>query len=87
MSAVWAAAARGSLFFILAVSRYFTWDPQKFAHPIEMLNNLTAMGRKLVAISDPHIKKNYNYFVDNDCTKNGYYVKKADGSPYEGESS
>lgn len=64
--------------------KYFTWDSRKFSNPLEMVQNLTAKGRKLVAIIDPHIKRDTSYFVHNDATANGYYVKHADGKDYEG---
>lgn len=64
--------------------KYFTWDTRKFSNPLEMVQNLTIKGRKLVAIIDPHIKRDSNYFVHNDATSNGYYVKHADGKDYEG---
>lgn len=64
--------------------KYFTWDPYKFSDPIAMQHNLTARGRKLVAIIDPHIKRDSNYFLHNDATNNGYYVKTKDNTDYEG---
>lgn len=64
--------------------RYFTWDPIKFATPHDMVANLTAKGRKLVVIIDPHIKREAGYFVHEDATENGYYVKNKDGNDYEG---
>jgi alpha 1,3-glucosidase len=66
-------------------SRYFTWDPVKFSQPTEMINNLTAKGRKLVTIVDPHIKRDSNYFLHNDAEDNDYYVKTKDGKVFEGE--
>lgn len=64
--------------------RYFTWDPVKFANPTEMMKNLTDKGRKLVAIVDPHIKRDVGYFLHNDAETNGYYVKTPEGKDYEG---
>ncbi|XP_043256915.1 neutral alpha-glucosidase AB [Colletes gigas] len=64
--------------------KYFTWDSRKFSNPIEMIHNLTAKGRKLVVIIDPHIKRDTNYFLHNDATKLGLYVKTRDGKDYEG---
>ncbi|KAL0859961.1 hypothetical protein ABMA27_010277 [Loxostege sticticalis] len=64
--------------------KYFTWDAQKFPHPSEMVANLTAKGRKLVVIIDPHIKREAGYFVHEDATDRGYYVKDKDGKDYEG---
>ncbi|XP_050424392.1 neutral alpha-glucosidase AB [Adelges cooleyi] len=64
--------------------KYFTWDPIKFSNPVEMINNLTSKGRKLVTIVDPHIKRDSNYFLHNDAISNDLYVKNKDGSVYEG---
>ncbi|XP_014253247.1 neutral alpha-glucosidase AB [Cimex lectularius] len=64
--------------------KYFTWDQFKFSNPVEMQQNLTARGRKLVVIIDPHIKRDESYFLHNDATSNGYYVKNQDGTDYEG---
>lgn len=64
--------------------KYFTWDHQKFPHPVEMMKNLSSIGRHLTFIIDPHIKRDGNYFFHNDCTDKGYYVKNKDGNVYEG---
>lgn len=64
--------------------KYFTWDSRKFPNPLEMVQNLTAKGRKLVVIIDPHIKRDASYFIHNDATSYGYYVKTRDGKDYEG---
>ncbi|GBP26287.1 Neutral alpha-glucosidase AB [Eumeta japonica] len=64
--------------------KYFTWDLEKFRHPAEMVANLTAKSRKLVVIIDPHIKREAGYFLHEDATDNGYYVKNKDGNDYEG---
>ena len=65
--------------------RYFTWDQSKFAEPEAMQRNLSAKGRRLVTIVDPHIKRDSGYYVHSEAAANGYYVKRADGhSDYEG---
>lgn len=64
--------------------KYFTWDQHKFAHPQEMIQNLTAKGRHLTIIIDPHIKRDGSYYFHNDCTDRGYYTKNKDGKDYEG---
>nr|CAD7440543.1 unnamed protein product [Timema bartmani] len=64
--------------------KYFTWDQTKFTQPIDMINNLTAKGRKLVIIVDPHIKRDGNYFLHQDAENNGYYVKNKEGKDFEG---
>ncbi|XP_044751418.1 neutral alpha-glucosidase AB [Coccinella septempunctata] len=64
--------------------KYFTWDPIKFAHPDQMLMNLTSTGRHLVVIIDPHVKREGGYFLHEDSLSNDYYVKTKDGNVYEG---
>ncbi|EDW81853.1 uncharacterized protein Dwil_GK25479 [Drosophila willistoni] len=64
--------------------RYFTWDKFKFPEPLTMVKNLTELGRHLVVIIDPHVKRDTGYFFHNDCTERGYYVKTRDGNDYEG---
>ena len=49
-----------------------------------MVNNLTAKGRKMVTIVDPHIKKDGGYYIHTECQSNGFYIKDPSGSDYEG---
>ncbi|XP_067119018.1 neutral alpha-glucosidase AB-like [Centruroides vittatus] len=64
--------------------RYFTWDPYNFPTPEIMLNNVTAKGRKMVTLVDPHIKRDSGYYVHKEASDYGYYVKNKDGNDYEG---
>ena len=64
--------------------KYFTWDSRKFPDSIAMTENLASHGRKLVTIVDPHIKKDSGYWVHNDLSSKGLYVKNKDGNDYEG---
>lgn len=64
--------------------KYFTWDPFKFSKPIDMQHNLTAVGRKLIVIVDPHIKRDASYDLHTDAEANGYYVKNKDGGDFDG---
>ncbi|CAG0904585.1 unnamed protein product [Cyprideis torosa] len=65
--------------------KYFTWDPVKFANPKAMIDNVASKGRKMVTIVDPHIKRDSSYFLHNDATSKGLYVKQSDGvTDYEG---
>lgn len=41
--------------------RYFTWDARTFAEPEVMINEVAKYGRKMVAIVDPHIKRDKEY--------------------------
>ncbi|XP_022655983.1 neutral alpha-glucosidase AB-like isoform X3 [Varroa destructor] len=64
--------------------RYFTWDSIKFSKPEEMIRNLTAKGRHMVTIIDPHIKRDPNYHVHSEASAKGYYVKDKAGNDYDG---
>ncbi|KAK4789417.1 hypothetical protein SAY86_020736 [Trapa natans] len=64
--------------------RYFTWDKALFPNPQEMQRKLAAKGRHMVTIVDPHIKRDDSYFLHEDATKLGYYVKDATGKDYDG---
>lgn len=64
--------------------RYFTWDKFKFPQPLDMIKNLTDLGRHLVIIIDPHIKRDSGYFFHQECTDRGYYIKTREGNDYEG---
>jgi len=64
--------------------KYFTWDGHKFPHSVEMIQNITAKGRKMVTIVDPHIKRESGYFVHEDALSQDLYVKDRHGKVYEG---
>ncbi|GAB2277287.1 Probable glucan 1,3-alpha-glucosidase [Dionaea muscipula] len=64
--------------------KYFTWDRVLFPHPEEMQKKLASKGRHMVTIVDPHIKRDDSYFVHNEATNKGYYVKDATGKDYDG---
>eukprot|EP01041_Mallomonas_annulata_P005876 gene5876-11870_t len=58
--------------------RYFTWDKNVFPNPIQMQKNVSAHGRKMVTIVDPHIKRDDNYAIHKEATAKGLYIKTAD---------
>ncbi|CAG0886935.1 unnamed protein product [Darwinula stevensoni] len=64
--------------------KYFTWDSHKFPNSIEMINSLASRGRKMVTIVDPHIKKDGGYFLHQEASSRGYYVKNSKGDDYDG---
>jgi alpha 1,3-glucosidase len=64
--------------------RYFTWDKSHFPTPIEMQKKLSAHGRKLVSIVDPHLKRDNNYRIHQIATQKGYYVKNSEGKDFDG---
>ncbi|KAJ1103969.1 hypothetical protein NDU88_001385 [Pleurodeles waltl] len=55
--------------------RYFTWDKVTFPHPRQMQDVLREKKRKLVVISDPHIKVDLKYSVYAEAKDKGYFVK------------
>lgn len=59
--------------------KYFTWDPVSFHDHIQLANNLTSKGRRLIAIIDPHIKKEDGYNVYDEGTQLDVWVKDSSG--------
>lgn len=64
--------------------RYYTWDKHLFPDPAEMIQNISAHGRKMVTIVDPHMKRDDNYDVHKIATEKGYYIKNKDGKDFDG---
>ncbi|XP_066464644.1 neutral alpha-glucosidase C isoform X2 [Eleutherodactylus coqui] len=64
--------------------RYFTWDQDKFSNPVKMQENLQEKKRKLVVISDPHIKVDPKYTLYSEAKEKGYFVKNISGQDFEG---
>lgn len=65
--------------------KYFTWDKTNFPDPLALINTLNSTGRHLTFIIDPHIKRDENYFLHQQCTAQSYYVKNATGMDYIGD--
>jgi len=49
-----------------------------------MIANVSAQGRKMVTIVDPHIKRDTGYHVHDKATKKGLYIKNTDGKDFDG---
>lgn len=64
--------------------RYFTWDKQLFPNPVEMQKNLSDLGRKMVTIVDPHIKRDDGYYIHKEATDKGLYIKDKTGGNFDG---
>lgn len=62
--------------------KYFTWHPDNFPHPLEMLETLDHTGRNLVVIIDPHMKTEYE--VSDHLTKEGLIIKSPTNDTYKG---
>lgn len=60
--------------------KYFTWDHDKFPKPEEMQNILwRRSGRRMVTITDPHIKDAPDYFVFEEAQEKKLFVLQSDG--------
>ncbi|XP_036120392.1 neutral alpha-glucosidase C isoform X1 [Molossus molossus] len=64
--------------------RYFTWDKKRFPNPQRMQELLRNKKRKLVVISDPHIKIDPDYSVYAKAKEQGFFVKNHKGEDFEG---
>ena len=64
--------------------RYFTWDAALFPTPRRMIEGLSAHGRKMVTIVDPHIKRDEGYSVHAEATRRGLYIKDKTGADFDG---
>ncbi|KAG6828839.1 hypothetical protein H0H92_006598 [Tricholoma furcatifolium] len=64
--------------------KYFIWDKKNFPDPVEMVNDVAALGRKMVVIVDPHLKRTSDYPVYQKASDLGVLVKNKDNNEYEG---
>lgn len=65
--------------------KYFTWDSISFPNHVQLANNLTSKGRRLIAIIDPHIKKEDGYNIYDEGTSLDLWVKDVSGqNTYDG---
>ena len=64
-------------------NRYMTWSPN-YSNPIELTKNITASGRKLVTIVDPHVMVDPEYALYEEARKQGLLVKNFVGSDFIG---
>jgi alpha-glucosidase len=64
--------------------KIFTWNPERFPHPKEMIDTLRSLGFHVVTIVDPGIKIENGYFAYDEGVKNDYFIKYPTGQPYIG---
>ncbi|KAF7704399.1 neutral alpha-glucosidase C isoform X1 [Silurus meridionalis] len=64
--------------------RYFTWDSKLFSNPVDMQLHLQRKKRKLVVISDPHIKADPDWPFFCAARDGGHFVKNKAGGVYHG---
>ncbi|KAL8278215.1 hypothetical protein RQP46_009388 [Phenoliferia psychrophenolica] len=64
--------------------QYMIWDRRNFPEPEVMQDKLAEKGRKLVAIVDPHIKRNPNLYIYKEAQDLDILSKTPDGKELEG---
>ena len=64
--------------------RYMTWDKDLFPEPAALVSDIAARGRKVVAIVDPHVKRDDAYRIYADAKKAGHFVKDRAGGEFDG---
>jgi alpha-glucosidase len=62
----------------------FTWDAARFPDPAGMIRDLGEQGFKVVTIVDPHPKKEAGYEPYDQGLSGNHFVRRADGSVFEG---
>jgi alpha-glucosidase len=65
--------------------RIFTFDPNGFPDPKGVNADLHKLGFKSIWMIDPGVKAEKGYFVYDQGVAGNYFVKKADGSEFNGE--
>jgi alpha-glucosidase len=65
--------------------RIFTWDKTRFPDPKRMMSDLRQQGFHTIAIVDPMVKVDPDYWVYKQGLDNDYLVKKADGTVLTGK--
>ncbi|MDT3428694.1 alpha-glucosidase [Paenibacillus forsythiae] len=63
--------------------RVFTWGP-KYSDPDKLKADMDNLNFKYVTINDPGVKVDESFDTYQEGTKNNFWVKHADGSPYVG---
>ncbi|MHA2357467.1 MAG: glycoside hydrolase family 31 protein [Candidatus Heimdallarchaeaceae archaeon] len=64
--------------------RIFTFDKTKFPDPKKLSTELAEQGFKLVAITDPGVKVDPEYFMYKEGIKGKHFCLNSDGSPFVG---
>lgn len=62
--------------------RVFTWNPERFDRPEEMIEELSEDGFKLVTIMDPGVKLEKGYGIYDAGAEKGYFATTPEGEIY-----
>ncbi len=65
--------------------RIFTWDKSRFPDPRKMMTDLRRQGFRIIAIVDPYVKVDPDFWVYQQGVANGYFLKKPDGTIFTGK--
>ncbi|MFN3432528.1 MAG: TIM-barrel domain-containing protein, partial [Candidatus Sericytochromatia bacterium] len=65
--------------------KVFTWSPERFPDPADMLDGLRAQGFRAVTIVDPGVKAEPGYAPHDEAVARGLVVRDAAGQPLRGE--
>lgn len=65
--------------------RVFTWDPERFPDPTQLLADLRTMGYRVVTIVDPGVKVDPGYRVYEEGLAQGRFMTTPDGEVYVGK--
>jgi alpha-glucosidase len=60
--------------------RVFTWNKERFPDPKRMMTDLRQQGFHVIAIVDPYVKVDPNFWVYRQGLKGGYFLKNPDGT-------
>ncbi len=64
--------------------RIFTWDKEKFPNPQQLNEDLAKIGFRSIVIVNPAVKRDTQFSVYQEGKANGFFVKRADGSEFNG---
>jgi len=64
--------------------KVFTWNPDRFPNPAQMIDNLKKMGFHLAVIIDPGLKIEKGYSAYDEGIANNYFLTYPNGEPYIG---
>ena len=65
--------------------KIFTWDPQRFPDPKQMVDNLKKLAMHLAVIIDPGVKISEHYPVYQQGLDSALFIKYPDGTNYSGQ--
>lgn len=65
--------------------KYFEWNPQNFTDPLELQQNISSTGRRMITVTNTHVPVDLDYYIYVSGKELDYYIKNPDGSDYRGK--